>query len=249
LEETFDEQTAIAYYGKSVPSIQAEFAVTESNYDDTRILAGIAGRSASGESRMESLSPAWTKPDSKGRAAEEKGVTGAVFKLEVPVDSRHEGVYRFEIEGCDKAGNFLERSPEQVRADKSVRRADLAAKTVEQGACGGRFWTQRKAVDVTAPKGSLKVRRSKSSKDNYYHLEFGPGGTIPMKYEPFRRETGACVVIEARDSSPTRILFDLRSQDEGRDAAYKKKNPLVFSGCKFTRKNKRILTFSEKKHD
>ena len=230
LEETFDEQTAIAYYGKSVSSIQAEFAVTESNFDDTRILAGIAGRSASGESRMESLSPAWTKPDRKGKAAEEKGVTGAVFKLEVPVDSRHEGVYRFEIEGCDKAGNFLERSPEQVRADKSVRRADLAAKTVALGTCGGRFWTQRKAVDVTAPKGSLKVRSSRNSKDNYYHVEFGPGGTTPVKYEPFRRETGAFVAVEAQDCSPTRIRFDLRSQDQRRDAGYKRNNPLVSAG-------------------
>lgn len=229
-EETFDEKTAIAYYGKSVSSIQAEFTVTESNFDDTRILAGMAGRSASAESRMESLSPDWTKPDRKGSKTEKDGMTTALFHLEVPVDSQHEGVYRFEIEGCDKAGNLLTRSPGQVRADKSVRREDLAAKTVAQGACGGRFWTQRKAVDVTAPKGSLKVRRSKSSKDNYYHLEFGPGGTIPMKYEPFRRETGACVVVEARDSSPTRILFDLRSQDEGRDAAYKKKNPLVSAG-------------------
>ena len=230
LEETFDEKTAIAYYGKSVSSIQAEFAVTESNFDDTRILAGTAGRSASGESRMESLSPAWTKPDRKGSKTEKDGMTTAFFHLEVPVDSLHEGVYRFEIEGCDKAGNFLTRSPGQVRADKSARREDLAAKTVAQGACGGRFWTQRKAVDVTAPKGSLKVRSSRSSKDNYYHLEFGPGGTIPMKYEPFRRETGACAVVEARDSSPTRILFDLRSKDERRDAAYKKKNPHVSAG-------------------
>ena len=230
LEETFDEKTAITYYGKSVSSIRAEFAVTESNFDEDRILAGIAGRSASGEDRMESLSPAWTRPDCRGSAAENEGVTTAVFKLQVPVDSQHEGVYRFEIEGCDKAGNFLVPGPGQVRADKSVSRADLAAKTVAQDASAGRFWTQRKAVDVTAPVGSLKIRSSRSSKDNYYHLEFAPGGSIPMKYEPFRRETGAFAVVQSKDCSPTRVSFDLRSQDERRDAAYRKKNPLVSAG-------------------
>ena len=232
LEETFDEKTSIAYYGKTVSAINAKYVVTDHNFDDTRINAGITSESASGVNNMDSLSPSWTKPDTKGRAKTDKDteVTTAAFNLTVSVDGQHEGIHRFEIEGCDKAGNFLAQSSEQVTVDNSTKRADLAAKTVAQDASKGKFWTQRKAVDVSAPKGVLKVRSSKDSKNNYYHYKFDPGQNTPVMYEPFRKETSAYVIVESDDCSPTIVQYNLRSQDGSKDAEYKKKNPLVSAG-------------------
>ena len=232
LEETFDEKTSIAYYGKSVSAINAKYVVTDYNFDDTRINAGITSESASGVNNMDSLSPSWTKPDTKGSAKMDKDteVTTATFNLTVSVDGQHEGIHRFEIEGCDKAGNFLAQSSEQVTVDNSTKRADLAAKTVAQDASKGKFWTQRKAVDVSAPKGVLKVRSSKDSKNNYYHYKFDPGQNTPVMYEPFRKETSAYVIVESDDCSPTIVQYNLRSQDGSKDAEYKKKNPLVSAG-------------------
>ena len=114
--------------------------------------------------------------------------------------------------------------------DNSTKRADLAAKTVAQDASKGKFWTQRKAVDVSAPKGVLKVRSSKDSKNNYYHYKFDPGQNTPVMYEPFRKETSAYVIVESDDCSPTIVQYNLRSQDGSKDAEYKKKNPLVSAG-------------------
>ena len=244
-EESFDENTAVAYYGRSVSSIRAEYVVTEYNFDDERILAGITGRTSSGVNNIDGLYPGWTTPDVKGSAGEKDGLVTAKFALTVDVDGSSEGVYRFEIAGCDKAGNVLVPDDRQMRTNRSNAREDLASKTVAFKASKGMYWTQRKAVDVTAPEGVLKIRSGRDTKDNYYEVRFGAGGNTPLKYEPFRRETGAYVIVESEDCSPTTIRFSLRSRDSGRDTSYKEKNPFVSAGDHAYRNdNSRAVTVS-----
>lgn len=230
LQETFDCRKEIAYYGKAVPSICARFVVTDSHFDEERILAGITGKKSSGEGSMDSLSPPWTSPDVKGKSSQREGLTTAVFTLTVNADRQHEGMYRFEIEGCDKAGNYLVPAPGQAAADRADRLSDRAARTAAHNASKGQFWTQRKAVDVTAPTGALKIYGARDSRVPFYEIGFEPGQNDIVKYEPFCRETGASVVIESQDCSPTCIRFDLRSQDAGKDASLKEKNPFTSPG-------------------
>ena len=230
LQESFDQKTGIAYYGKSISSIQAKFTVTDQNYDGERILAGITSVSASGAKNMENLSPEWSTPDVKGKGTQKEGVTTAIFPLEVRVDRQHEGMYRFEIAGCDKAGNALVPSPEQAEADRSNSLTDLAAGTVPCNTVSGGFWTRLKAVDVTAPKGTMKVQSVRSRGEIYYEIRFEAGGNIPVTYDPFRRERQARLVIETEDSSPTYVSLDLRSLDGEKDAVLKRGNPLTAAG-------------------
>ena len=100
---------------------------------------------------MEDLDPSWTEPSVKGRRHEKDGLVTAVFPLETAVDKQHEGVCRFEIGGCDKAGNYLVPDPVQKKRDRSGKTEDLVMKTLAQDAQKGRYWTLRKAIDVTAP--------------------------------------------------------------------------------------------------
>ena len=183
-EESIDEETGIAYYGKSSSVIRAEYIVTEQNFDDTRLLAGIAKKSASGRDRMEDLDLSWTEPSVKGRRHEKDGLVTTVFSLETAVDKQHEGVCRFEIGGCDKAGNYLVPDPVQKKRDRSGKTEDLVMKTLAQDAQKGQYWTLRKAIDVTAPTGLLKVSTAREGGDNYYELRFEPGGNVPVKYAP-----------------------------------------------------------------
>ena len=230
LQETFDRKTGIVYYGKSSHSIQARFIVTDQNFENERILAGVASKSSSGAKNMEKLSPEWSSPDVRGESVEKDGVTRTVFPLEVGVDRQHEGMYRFEIAGCDKAGNALVPSSTQAEADNSDSLTDLAAKTVACKSSENGFWTQRKAVDVTAPKGVMKVQSAGNPGETYYEIHFEAGGNVPVRYEPFRREVKAGLVIETEDCSPTYISLDLRSPDSEKDALLRRKNPLTASG-------------------
>ena len=81
----------------------------------------------------------------------------------------------------------------------------------------GGFWSQRKAVDVTAPTGFMKVESTTGRNMAYYEIRFEPGGNIPVMYEPFRPEKQARLIIGTEDASPVSICFDLRSEDSKKD--------------------------------
>ncbi|HAL58960.1 MAG TPA: hypothetical protein DCP64_05850, partial [Sarcina sp.] len=132
----------------------------------------------------------------------------------------NEGMYRFEIAGCDKAGNLLVPSQEQRKADASAALEDRIARTAEHGRGAGQYWSERKAVDVTPPTGVLKVQTGRKASEAYYELRFDVDGDDPVRCEPFRSEREAFVTVESDDQSPTRVSFSLRSQDAARDRAY-----------------------------
>lgn len=230
LQETFDRRTGISYYGKSVSSVQACFQVTEQNFDEERILAGIASKSSRGKDRMENLSPGWTVPDVKGTCRREDGLTTAVFSLQIEADRQYEGIYRFEIAGCDKAGNALVPSNAQAAADRSDSLENLAARTEPVKNIEGGFWSQRKAVDVTAPTGFMKVESTTGRNKVYYEIRFELGGNIPVMYEPFRPEKQARLIIGTEDASPVSICFALRSEDSKKDQAFQRNNPVRSAG-------------------
>ena len=105
-------------------------------------------------------------------------------------------------------------------------------KTLAQDAQKGQYWTLRKAIDVTAPTGLLKVSTTGTGGDDYYELRFEPGGNVPVKYAPYRRETKAWVRIESADRSPTMVSCCLRSREPALDASYRSANPVTGGGKK-----------------
>lgn len=243
LEETFDNTKGkqIVYYGASLPKkngarkIFAKYVVRDSNFDQERILAAVTGLSARDKGKrvddVDGLWPGWITPTQKCEKVDVKGgISEASFSMPLAVDDRTEGVYRFEISGSDKAGNLLVRSREQEMADSSKGIKDLAARTVENKKGTGRYWTERKVIDVTAPTGSFRVRRDKGEKGDYYRIRFSEGTNMPEIYDPFRRETDAFVTVESDDQSPVSISYDLRSKDKSLDLVYKGKNPVVSRG-------------------
>lgn len=245
LEDTFDNTKGkqIVYYGASLPMIKgarkiyAEYVVRDINFDRTRILSAVTGLSARDKGKrvddVDGLWPDWITPTQKCEEIIVKdGIAAASFPMPLDVDDRMEGVYRFEISGSDKAGNLLVRSREQEKADSSTEIEDLAVRTVDNKKGTGRYWTERKVIDVTAPTGSFRVRRNEGEKKDYYRIRFSEGGNIPEIYDPFHRETGACVTVESDDQSPVSISYDLRSKDKSLDSLYKGKNPLVSGGSK-----------------
>ncbi len=237
LNETFDNTKGkqIAYYGASIPKIDAKYVVKDSNFDETRIHSAITSLSAKENGKrinnVDGLKPDWVSPANQcSKTSEKDGLVTAAFPLPVAVTAGNEGVYRFEIEGCDKAGNLLVRSNVQEKVDASSALKDLAARTVDKKRGTGRFWSERKVIDVTAPTGIFRVRKDKNGKDNYYQIGFKEGGNTADNYDPFRKETSAYVIVESDDQSPTRVSYDLRSLDKSKDSSYKSKNPLVSEG-------------------
>ena len=236
-EEAFDGGNGkrITYYGRKSQKILAEYTVRDRNFDGTRILSDYSSLSArKGSSRvddLEALSPGWTAPG-RGQTSlrKEKNLTAAVFSMPVEVRGMNEGMYRFEIAGCDKAGNLLVPSQEQRKADASAALEDRIARTAEHGRGAGQYWSERKAVDVTPPTGVLKVQTGRKASEAYYELRFDVDGDDPVRCEPFRSEREAFVTVESDDQSPTRVSFSLRSQDAARDRAYSGQNPILSSG-------------------
>lgn len=233
LEETFDNAKGkqIAYYGKSISQINAKYVVEDYHFDETRILSDISHISSGKTDDIENLSPTWKSPKKTTTGTSVKnGLMSAEFYMPIKVNGQNEGMYRFEIAGCDKAGNLLIPGTEQKKVDSSSALSDMAARTVEHGTGSGRYWTQRKAIDVTAPTGFLKVRSGQKTDDNYYIIKFGTDGNTPEKYDPFKKAKRAYVIVESDDQSPTFISYNLRSQDKSKDASYRSSNPLTSPG-------------------
>ena len=238
LADVFDNRDGkhIVYYGSTSTEINAKYTVEDHHIDLTRILSETTSMSAKdGKSKvnnLDSLSPGWTTPGKKGTLSKDRRTDTLIEK--VTVEKNNEGVYRFEIAGCDKAGNLLVPNGDQKIVDNSSTLKDVAARTVEHGSNKGQYWTERKAIDITAPSGKLTIRPRKDSsykKNDHYIFTFDANGYNTVKYDnPFWKESSAYILVESDDQSPTYIRYDLRSQDKDKDASYKKSNPIVSGG-------------------
>ena len=186
-----------------------------------------AGKAGTGMS-----SPVWVTPARRYSGLSARGGKPlALFSMPVEVSSRNEGVYRFEIAGCDKAGNLLIPCALQKKIDSSAAVRAQAARTTEHGRGKGQYWSECKVIDVTAPTGILKVYSAGASSGGgrscCYEFRFDTDANRPVIYEPFRKALCADVVIASEDMSPTRISCRLRSADPDRDKSYQGSNPRI----------------------
>ena len=189
-------------------------------------------RNPAGKEETGLNSPAWVTPARRYSGLSARGGKPlALFSMSVEVCGRNEGAYRFEIAGCDKAGNLLVPCALQKKTDASAAVRARAARTMEHGRGKGQYWSDCKVIDVTAPTGILKVFSSGGSpaarKSCCYEFRFDTDANRPVLYEPFRRASGAEVVIVSEDMSPTRICCRLRSADPDKDKSYQGANPLI----------------------
>ena len=189
-------------------------------------------RNPAGKEETGLNSPAWVTPARRYSGLSARGGKPlALFSMPVEVCGRNEGAYRFEIAGCDKAGNLLVPCALQKKTDSSAAVRARAARTTEHGRGKGQYWSDCKVIDVTAPTGIMKVFSSGGSpaarKSCCYEFRFDTDANRPVLYEPFRRASGAEVVIVSEDMSPTRICCRLRSADPDKDKSYQGANPLI----------------------
>ena len=215
-----DESAGLVYYGKNrehygggKPQITVSFTVTDQNIDRRRILPLTAYTTAAtgenGEVIVPDQSITVDLPGSSyaaKSAAEESA--GSTPTGQVPEDSTlnlqivrnpgeentPDGVYRFGIEGTDKAGNPLILGS----GEKEDELRGVVCEDKERGT----FYTGRKVVDTVSPEGELQIQ--------------DPSGTVYCRMEqhgriwstdrdsfmPYRREKEAVVCLSASDASP-----------------------------------------------
>ncbi|MCC8139506.1 MAG: hypothetical protein LIO67_04245 [Lachnospiraceae bacterium] len=107
-----------------------------------------------------------------------------------PVES--DGVYRYRVEGCDKAGNALRYDPD----------ADHDEMEAMPESTGLPFLSRHIVVDTLAPTGVLSV-------GDYYKIRI-ESATVELS-EPYRQETSAVVKITTDDHSPVQIDYTICS--------------------------------------
>ena len=199
-EEHVDTSTYTAY---SNENLNAEFAITEVNFDSKKIGAGYASKNGAGN--YEKMAAALTWADVK---------PGANFSEDnkYSVTASEEGVYLFEIAGTDKAGNVLIQSDDESKAGEKGKKAYWEA-TRQHAA--GEYYTYAKVIDKTKPNATLTIAKSAGSKA-YYEYEISNSEGVNYS-EPFRKdETQATARIKVdTDNSPVKIAYTVSSTKQG----------------------------------
>ncbi|MDO5476175.1 MAG: hypothetical protein Q4F43_03565, partial [Eubacteriales bacterium] len=206
-----------AYYGSTTKQMRASFTVEEKNLDQDRILTGYAFFPAKNTSHYDQVRFTWKNVMLQGGGFRRKGQ-----RYSLSLQSDKEGVYRFAIQGTDKAGN-------PVIQGKEERTAAGFRGTVKAGE--GCYWSRQKILDRTAPTGLLEIG---NGRQNYYHLELGREGNNTLaegenRYAPYRRERSASIQISTKDRSPIRVTWQIDSTVQGKaqkhmDADYSNDN-------------------------
>ncbi|MDO5477385.1 MAG: hypothetical protein Q4F43_09790, partial [Eubacteriales bacterium] len=201
--ETTDGPTA--YYGSTTKQMRASFTVEEKHLDQDRILTGYAFFPAENTSHHDQVRFTWKDVKLQGGGFRRKGQS-----YSISLQSNKEGVYRFAIQGTDRAGNPVV----QGKGEKGTAAGFRG--TVKAGE--GCYWSRHKVLDRTAPTGLLEIG---NGRQNYYHLELGREGNNTLaegenRYAPYRRERSASIQISTKDRSPIRVTWQIDSTVQGK---------------------------------
>lgn len=213
-EETVDGDTA--YYGSVSRQLTAYFSIMDDHLDADRIGTGYAYSGESKSSHYSELKLYWNSSRSDVRLLYDQ-ITNVGNRFTVRHNMKKEGVYRFAIEGVDKAGNPVLQS-ELERRKTGFRRTVKVKFSDDKAGSGqpGRFWTTYKVLDTTAPAGTLDIGK-------YYHVVMDKNGNNtldPDSYAPYRSEKKADLSIAGTDRSPIRITYRIESTAEGKSLEY-----------------------------
>lgn len=217
LSLSVDENNRAYYNG----DITAQFTITDTNLDSQKVNAVAVSRMGT-DFNYDTEDVSWREvPVSKkdGGMVE----TSTVKTLTASAD----GIYRFEIEGEDRAGNRL------VKSEEEKTRTDFRT-TLAQNA--GQFWTNIKVRDTLAPTldveltdGTVfyKARLGEPTQqtNTYYALELN---------KPYRKANSASGTLTKTDCSPVSVEYTVSSttnpQNEAGTAYNHDAIALAFSG-------------------
>lgn len=184
-----------AYYNGD---ITAAFTVNDSNLDPQKVKMATASRMGT-DFNYDTEDVAW--------GAIVLGKTDAVTgdtSLTLSETATRDGIYRFQIEGEDRAGNYLVQSPEE--AGKKDFRA-----TLQQG--DGQYWTNLKIRDTLAPTLMVELADHElfykallgemtQQNNTYYNLQVN---------KPYRQSSNATGTLTKTDCSPTSVMYEISS--------------------------------------
>ena len=189
-----DEQNRAFYNG----DIKADFVVTDPNLDSGKVKSKAASRTGT-DFNYDTEDVAWAGIDLTKNNPGSPETTVSLSE-----SGTADGIYRFEIEGEDRAGNRL------VQSSAEAAENDFRA-TLKVGE--GRFWTNLKVRDTLAPvldielsDGSVfyKARLGEATQQNntYYNLQ---------ENRPYRQASSATGTLTKTDCSPVSVAYVIDS--------------------------------------
>lgn len=189
-----DEQNRAFYNG----DIKADFVVTDTNLDSGKVKTNTTSRTGS-DFNYDTEDVAWAGID---LTKNDPGSPETTVSLSE--SGTADGIYRFEIEGEDRAGNRL------VQSNAEAAVSDFRA-TLKVGE--GRFWTNLKVRDTLAPvldielsDGSVfyKAHLGEATQQNntYYNLQ---------ENRPYRQASSATGTLTKTDCSPVSVEYVIDS--------------------------------------
>lgn len=199
-----------AYYKEK---INGSFSIQEEHFDENRIGADVITNTGEGTTQFKELSPEWPL-DSELKYGSAAGFSGdATYNVEIEKEKVNEGVHRFIIYGEDKAGNKLGKDADSSAGNESYNATEAKDESK------GQFQSMLKVLDITAPEFGFKV--SDSEEDGYYvyysnkasdefKTEWGD-----EKYDPFRKNNKATVIVKGDDRSETSVQYGFISKVPG----------------------------------
>ncbi|WP_300280715.1 YDG domain-containing protein [uncultured Subdoligranulum sp.] len=184
-----------AYYNKD---IAANFTVKDSNLDPEKVKIATASKTGT-NFNYDAEDVTWQTI----ALGDNEAVTEET-ELALSDTVTDDGIYRFQIEGEDRAGNRL------VQNATEAGEKDFRA-TLQQGA--GQFWTYVKVHDTLAPtldvefadhevfyKALLGEMTQKTN--TYYNLQIN---------KPYRQSSSATGTLTKTDCSPTSVVYEISS--------------------------------------
>ena len=189
-----DEQNRAFYNG----DIKADFVVTDTNLDSGKVKTNTTSRTGA-DFNYDTEDVAWAGIDLTKNDSRSPETTVSLSE-----SGTADGIYRFEIEGEDCAGNRL------VQSSAEAAENDFRA-TLKVGE--GRFWTNLKVRDTLAPvldielsDGSVfyKARLGEATQQNntYYNLQ---------ENRPYRQASSATGTLTKTDCSPVSVAYVIDS--------------------------------------
>lgn len=173
------------YFNKT---FNATFTVTDDNLDSDQIKVAAA---YSGKTPYDEVSLSWA-----GTSTQNTTVSNGTWKW--TLQAAKDGVYRFEVEAVDRAGNKL------VQSDESNVAGYLT--TVANGS--GRFWTAYSlVVDTVAPVLNVSIQDGGGV---FYTAKLN-GGYNETESKPYQSYSSAVVTLSREDDAPTTVSYNLVS--------------------------------------
>ena len=193
-----------SYFNKGDNSIGTpKFTITDTNLDlnkeNKRIKAGYITKTDEPYSDVEINE--WGTPVSMGELSGE-----APIEFSIEGSSLADGVYRFTIEGTDKAGNLIIQNPNRTESDSDTKGANELT-VVKEGQKEIGLWTSYKIIDSKAPALSLFVGEGESSDGSISNVFYQVENDDLKTYTPFRRVKKAFGSIESEDASETYVSY------------------------------------------